>query len=125
MKAADLTEMLESGELTTEEVCPVLFAMSILGQRWKVPILWHLAEDGALRYNELKRGIPTITNIMLTQSLRALEKSKLVARKNLATVPPHVEYSLTKRGESLIPLLKQIHNWGQEQMEIVAGTRHE
>ena len=122
LKAADLTELLESGELSTEEVCPVLFAMSILGQRWKIPILWHLAEDGTLRYNELKRGIPTITNIMLTQSLRALEKSHLINRRNLDTVPPHVEYSLTEQGKSLIPLLKQIHNWGKEQMELVVNA---
>lgn len=122
MKATDLTELLESGELSPKEVCPVLFAMSILGQRWKVPILWHLAEDGTLRYNELKRGIPTITNIMLTQSLRALEKSRLINRRKLDTVPPHVEYSLTERGRSLIPLLKQIHNWGREQMKLVVNA---
>ena len=75
MKAEDLTELLESGEMTTDEICPVLYTMSILGQRWKLPILWHLADEGTLRYNELKRGIPLITNIMLTQSLRELERS--------------------------------------------------
>ena len=75
MKAEALTELLESGEMTTDEICPVLYTMSILGQRWKLPILWHLADEGTLRYNELKRGIPLITNIMLTQSLRELERS--------------------------------------------------
>ena len=119
MKAEDLTELLETGAKTTDEICPVLYTMSILGQRWKLPILWHLADEGTLRYNELKRGIPIITNIMLTQSLRDLEDAMLVERHNLETVPPHVEYSLTDRGKTLIPILKQIHEWGDDQMELV------
>ena len=95
--------------------------MSILGQRWKLPILWHLADEGTLRYNELKRGIPLITNIMLTQALRELERSHLVDRVNYDTIPPHVEYSLSERGKTLIPILKDIHTWGKDQMEIVAA----
>ena len=70
-------------------------------------------------YNELKRGIPLITNIMLTQSLRELEKSFLVERKNYDSIPPRVEYSLSERGKTLIPLLKQMHAWGADQMELV------
>lgn len=119
MKAEDLTELLETGAKTTDEICPVLYTMSILGQRWKLPILWHLADEGTLRYNELKRGIPIIKNIMLTQSLRDLEDAMLVERHNLETVPPHVEYSLTERGRTLIPILKQIHAWGDAQMALV------
>lgn len=121
MKAQDLTELLESGEKTPDEICPVLYVMSILGQRWKLPILWHLADEGTLRYNEIKRGIPLITNIMLTQALRELERSQLVDRLNYDTIPPHVEYSLSERGKTLIPILKDIHTWGKDQMEIVAA----
>ena len=121
MKAQDLTELLESGEKTTEEICPVLYAMSILGQRWKLPILWHLADEGTLRYNEIKRGIPLITNIMLTQSLRELERSYLVERINYDTIPPHVEYSLSERGKTLIPILRQLHAWGKDQMKMVVA----
>ena len=119
MKAEDLTILLETGEKNANEICPVLYAMSILGQRWKLPILWHLADEGTLWYNELKRGIPLITNIMLTQSLRELEKSFLIERRNYDSIPPKVEYSLTERGKSLIPILKQIHEWGRDQMELV------
>ena len=119
MKAEGLTTLLETGEMTTDEICPVLYTLSILGQRWKLPILWHLADEGTLRYNELKRGIPLITNIMLTQSLRELERSYLVERKNYDSIPPRVEYSLSKRGETLIPILKQIHECGKDQMELV------
>ncbi|WP_454844732.1 winged helix-turn-helix transcriptional regulator [Priestia megaterium] len=53
-----------------DEICSVLYTISILGQRWKFPILWHLADEGPLRYNELKRGIPLITNIMLNINLK-------------------------------------------------------
>ena len=123
MKAQDLTELLETGQITPDEICPVLYAVSILGQRWKLPILWHLAGEGTLRYNELKRGIPLITNIMLTQSLRELERSRLVERINYDTIPPHVEYALSEWGKTLIPLLRQLHAWGREQMEFVAAGK--
>lgn len=119
MKAQDLTELLETGQMEPGEICPVLYTMSILGQRWKLPILWHLADEGTLRYNELKRGIPLITNIMLTQSLRELEACYLVERRSYGTVPPRVEYSLTERGRTLLPILRQIHTWGADQMELV------
>ena len=116
MKAQDLTQMLETGEKTPDEICPVLYAMSILGQRWKLPILWHLADEGPLRYNELKRGIPLITNIMLTQALRELEKSHLVDRFSYDTIPPHVEYSVSVLGERTMPLLEAINQWGTENL---------
>lgn len=121
MEAEDLIKLLESGEMTTDEICPVLYTMSILGQRWKLPILWHLADEGTLRYNELKRGIPLITNIMLAQSLRELERSDLIDRKNYDTIPPKEEYSLSERGRTLIPILRQIQEWGKDQMELVVS----
>lgn len=126
MKAQDLTDLLKSGQMTPDQICPVLYTMSILGQRWKLPILWHLADEGTLRYNEIKRGIPLITNIMLTQSLRELEDAGLVVRHNFDTIPPHVEYSLSERGKTLIPILREIHEWGYEQMQfVVSGEKSE
>ncbi len=117
MAYEDYTPKLRSGELTPEEICPVVFTMGVIGQKWKIPILWHLADEGTLRYNELRRGIPPITNIMLTKCLRELEESGLVHREELGTIPPHVEYSLTQRGQSLVPILYRIHDWGQRVME--------
>jgi DNA-binding HxlR family transcriptional regulator len=102
-----------------KESCPVIYALSIIGQKWKIPILWHLADENKpIRYNELKRSIPTITNIMLTKSLQELEEHGIIDRKQYDCIPPKVEYSLTKRGESLIPILHSIHEWGQEQINI-------
>ena len=96
----------------------MIFTLSLIGQKWKIPILWHLSEDGNLRYNELKKKIFGITNLMLTKSLRELEKDNLVSRKNFSNKTLHVEYSLTEHGRSLIPILKSIEIWGTEQMNL-------
>ena len=70
-----------------------------------------------LRYNELRRRVTGITPIMLTRCLRELESDGIIARKQCGTVPPlTVEYSLTPRGESLIPALRSLYQWGEEQM---------
>lgn len=113
MPKAEYTEEIRS----SEPICPIVYALSIIGQKWKIPILWHLAEEGTLRYNALKRGVHGITNIMLTKSLQELEEHRLISRRQYDTVPPKVEYSLTERGKSLIPLLREFDAWGQSQME--------
>ena len=118
MAKEDLTKMLRDGELAPEEICPIVYALSIIGQKWKIPILWHLSEDGTLRYNQLKRGVHGITNIMLTQSLQELEAHGLVSRIQLSDIPPHVEYSLTERGKTLVPILKAMDAWGRKQMDL-------
>jgi DNA-binding HxlR family transcriptional regulator len=100
-----------------DNICPIVYALSIIGQKWKIPILWHLADEGTLRYNELKRGVYGITNIMLTKSLQELEEHDLIIRKSYDTIPPKVEYSLSERGLSLVPLLKEFDIWGRSQME--------
>lgn len=101
-----------------DHICPIIYALSFIGQKWKIPILWHLADEGTLRYNELKRDIHGITNIMLTKSLRELEEHGLIQRTQYDEVPPRVEYSLTPRGGTLIPLLKDFDDWGRQQIEI-------
>jgi DNA-binding HxlR family transcriptional regulator len=100
-----------------DNICPIVYALSIIGQKWKIPILWHLADEGTLRYNELKRGVNGITNIMLTKSLQELEEHNLVIRKSYDTIPPKVEYSLSERGKTLIPLLREFDAWGKSQIE--------
>ncbi len=97
--------------------CPVLYALSIIGGKWRLPIIWKLSK-GSLRYNELKRQIHGITNIMLTRSLKGLEEEDVIKRIQYSQIPPHVEYSLTERGEKLIPALIHIQQWGKEQFEI-------
>jgi len=96
--------------------CPIIYALDIIGQKWKIPIMWHLAEQESIRYNELKRSVPGITNIMLTKSLQELEAHQLVNRVQYNAIPPKVEYSLTERGKSLLPVLNNLHVWGEEQI---------
>ncbi|MCL2882401.1 MAG: helix-turn-helix transcriptional regulator [Coriobacteriia bacterium] len=90
--------------------CAILEAMDILGGKWRLPILWRLS-FGTLRYNELKRQVYGITNIMLTRSLQELESYKLVTRVQYDKVPPMVEYSLSSDGEKLIPALLELKKW--------------
>ena len=91
--------------------CPVTFTLERIGGRWKPLILYNLRET-TLRYAQLKKSIPNITEKMLIQHLRELEADDLVKRDVKPVVPPHVEYSLTKKGESLGTLLNEMAEWG-------------
>ena len=90
--------------------CPAETTLDVVGGRWKVPILWHLF-SGTLRFSELGRALPDITQKMLTQQLRELEHDGVVARKVYPEVPPKVEYSLTPRGLSLRPVVEAMCHW--------------
>lgn len=94
--------------------CEVVSALNFLGGRWKLPILWRLS-CGNIRYNELKRQVYGITNIMLTRTLQELENHGLVTRIQYSKIPPHVEYGLTKAGDKLVPALHMLKKWGEEQ----------
>ena len=97
--------------------CPILHVFRRIGGKWKLPILWHLADQETVRYNELKRSVRGVTNMMLTKCLRELEEYGLVIRQQYNEVPPRVEYSLTNRGKTLLPALEQLYAWGREQLE--------
>ena len=91
--------------------CPVETTMEMIGGKYKTLILWHLS-NGKLRFSELKKFISNATPKMLTQQLRELEAHDLVHREVFPVIPPKVEYSLTKTGESLIPVLIAMRDWG-------------
>lgn len=99
--------------------CPLTFALNIIGGKWRLPIIWALNKNGTMRYNELKRSIHGITNMMLTQSLKELEFYGITNRKQFMEVPPRVEYSLTDNGENLIPALKALANWGDKMKTVI------
>jgi DNA-binding HxlR family transcriptional regulator len=94
-----------------QAACPVEVTLSLLGNKWKVLILRELF-TGTKRFGELSRGVPGISQKMLTQQLRQMEADHLVQRKVYAEVPPRVEYSLTEVGKSLRPILDAMHTWG-------------
>jgi len=95
--------------------CPVEITLALLGNKWKVLILRELFK-GTRRFGELSRGVPNISQKMLTQQLRQMEEDSLVSRKIYPEVPPRVEYSLTDIGTSLRPILDSMHKWGAKYM---------
>ncbi len=94
------------------ELCRVEDALSILVGKWKPIILLILLQEGTLRFSELKRRVPGITQKMLTNQLRELEAEDIISRKVYPQVPPKVEYSITEYGKSLEPILVAMHEWG-------------
>jgi DNA-binding HxlR family transcriptional regulator len=101
--------------------CPVEAAVAVFGGKWKAVILWWL-QQRTWRFAELRRQIPGITEKMLTQQLRELEADGIVARRVYPTVPPKVEYSLTKYGRSLKRALQAICDWGHHHMARVGAV---
>jgi DNA-binding HxlR family transcriptional regulator len=90
---------------------PVEFAMDRIGGAWKMPILWRL-QDKVMRYGELRKDIPHISDKMLTTQLRELEADGFIERKVYAVVPPKTEYSMTERGRAAMPLIVHIREYG-------------
>jgi DNA-binding HxlR family transcriptional regulator len=102
--------------------CPVLLTTSIIGGKWKPLILFYL-QSRTRRFSELNRLIPGSTKKMLTQQLRELERDAIINRKVYAQVPPRVEYSVTRHGESLRPILQLMSGWGKKHRARYGATR--
>ncbi len=95
-----------------EYPCCASLTMGVIGGKWKTVILFHLI-DGTLRYNELRKEMPTVTERTLSLQLKTLEADGIIRRKVYTSKPPlKVEYSLTDFGKTLIPLIKSIADWG-------------
>jgi DNA-binding HxlR family transcriptional regulator len=93
--------------------CPVDVALGVVGGKWTIQVLWYLSES-VQRFGQLRRSIPGISPKMLTRELRALEEHGLVRRRVYPEMPPHVEYSITRYGRTLDPLLDVMCEWGAE-----------
>jgi len=98
--------------------CSVIATLKVFATKWKPCILCYLWEQ-PMRYNQLSRVIPNISRRMLSEHLRQLEKDQLIVRTSFDRKNQHVEYSLTKKGQSLMPLLEEIQNWGLEHLDSV------
>jgi DNA-binding HxlR family transcriptional regulator len=105
--------------------CEKELTLSIIGGKWKMLIMWHLGKEGTKRFGELKSLIPGITQRMLVSQLRELEEDLIIHREVYPVVPPKVEYSLTERGESLMPILDAMYEWGKNYMETVLKNKPE
>lgn len=96
--------------------CPVQHSLQFIGGKWRIGILWSLRNEFR-RFGELKKDVLGISEKMLIQELRHLEHHKILKRKAYPTVPPKVEYCLTERGKTLVPLIEHVVSWGYGDME--------
>lgn len=100
------------------EKCPLNYALSVVGGKWKMQIICVLNNQGNLRYNEIKRKLDGISNTVLSTSLKELESAGLVERREFLEVPVRVEYSSTEKADKLIPVLEAFSDWGEEMMNL-------
>ncbi len=97
--------------------CTVEATLDVIGGKWKPLILWHLG-DSVLRFSELQRGLPGVNAKMLTKQLRELEEDGVIQRTVYPEVPPRVEYTITKFGKTLIPILQALCAWGAQYLGV-------
>ena len=95
--------------------CPLQKFLEKLGGKWNMVILWHLTESKT-GFNDLKKTIDPISAKVLSEKLKDLKKDKLITRKTLGGNPPHVKYELTKKGQSLLPIIQVLHDWGKKNL---------
>jgi DNA-binding HxlR family transcriptional regulator len=94
--------------------CPIDYTLTVVGGKWKWGIIYRLSENGVLRYSELKKNLQVITHKMLSHELKELEAENLIHREVYSQIPPKVEYSLTEKGKTLLPILDLMFKWGEE-----------
>lgn len=97
----------------SENTCSLRDVLDIIGGKWSMPIIYILSK-GKMRFKELERSVEGINTRMLVKELKNMEANGIVTREVFATVPPTVEYTLTVKGEKLLPSIVSLHKWGQE-----------
>ena len=103
--------------------CPIRNVLSRVGDKWSMLVLFTLENNNSQRFKELQRNIPDISQKMLTATLKTLEGDGLVSREAFPEIPPRVEYSLTEKGQSLLPLINNLISWASENMEDIIESR--
>ena len=97
----------------SEKSCSLRDVLDIIGGKWSMPIIYILSK-GKMRFMEIERSVEGINTRMLVKELKNLEANGIVTREVFATVPPTVEYTLTQKGEKLLPSIQSLHRWGEE-----------
>lgn len=111
MDLAEKINQIDAQDADLQELCPMPDIAQLIGGKWKLIVLQILIFKGTKRFNELRRMIDGVTQTMLTNQLRALERDGLVVRKVYAEAPPRVEYSATARAMALSPMFRAMHDW--------------
>jgi DNA-binding HxlR family transcriptional regulator len=118
-----IKESLKKFEIADD--CPVRDVLDRIGDKWSILVVSILGESGTLRFNEINSIIGTISQKMLTVTLKTLEADGLISRKIYPQVPPRVEYTLTELGESLLPAMSGLVNWAWENMAAIKASRQQ
>lgn len=105
--------------------CPIRNILSRIGDKWSMLVLLTLSQNGTIRFKELQRSLPDISQKMLTVTLRTLEEDGLVSREVFAVVPPKVEYTLTDRATTLLPHIYALAAWAKENMSAIIEDRNQ
>ena len=103
--------------------CPVRNVLSRVGDKWSMLVLFTLYHGGCLRFKELQRSVPDISQKMLAATLKMLEADGLVLRKAYPEVPPRVEYTLSDKGRSLLPLIDNLLDWAISNFDDILESR--
>ena len=98
------------------ETCPMVYIQDMISGKWKMLILWYLSYQ-TLRFSDLQRRLPTVSQKVLSRQLKSLEEDRLIDKKIYPVVPPKVEYSLTPLGQKVIPILETMHKFGMDYLE--------
>lgn len=99
--------------------CSMSRVLDVVGGKWRMNILWVINKHGSIRFNQLRREVAGITTISLTRGLEVLIENDLVERIDFETMPLHTEYRLTAKGKSLMPILRQLNEWGKEELDSI------
>lgn len=105
-------------------VCPIRDIISRISSKWTMLVLVTLHSNGTMRFNDIQKSIGEVSQRMLTVTLRSLEADGLIHRKVYPEVPPRVEYKLSERGESLMPLLQSLIDWALEHANAIMEDRN-
>lgn len=105
--------MVKNKRSISEKSCSLKDVLDIIGGKWAMPIIYILSK-GKMRFKEIERSIEGINTRMLVKELKNMEVNGIITREVFATVPPTVEYTLTPKGEKLLPSIVSLHHWGQE-----------
>jgi DNA-binding HxlR family transcriptional regulator len=105
--------------------CPITPVVDLVFGRWTSHVLWALARDGRLRFNELQRRVPGITPKVLTERLRQLERDGFIARTYHREIPPRVEYETTALGQTLVPVFQALTHWADEHLADVREAQRD
>ena len=103
--------------------CPVRQILSKISDKWSMLVIFILENNGTMRFNSLQKAIPDISQKMLTATLKILEADALILREAFPEIPPRVEYSLTDKGKSLLPLIDNLLVWASENMDDIIEAR--